>query len=118
LIATDGTGCKDTLIRTAYIHVLGINMSFSASDTFATCPPLTVNFTNTSSGISNITWTFGNGNTSSLVNPTTVYTVPGVYTVKMRGQNAAGCIDSVTKTITVLGPTGTLSYAPINGCSP
>ena len=118
LIVTDGTNCKDTLLRTNYIHVIGINMSFSASDTFATCPPLSVSFTNTSVGLSNITWSFGNGNTSSLPNPSTIYTVPGVYTVKMYGQNAAGCYDSVSKTITVLGPTGTLTYTPLTGCLP
>lgn len=117
LIVTDGTSCSDTLVRTAYITVGGINLSFTASDTFANCPPLTVNFTNTSSNVSTYNWTFGNGNASSLPSPSTIYTVPGVYTVKLKGQNGA-CMDSVTKTITVLGPTGTFSYTPITGCAP
>jgi len=117
LIVTDGTLCSDTIIKTAYINVGGINLGFTASDTFATCPPLTVNFTNTSTNAGNYVWTFGNGNSSSLQNPTTIYTFPGVYTVKLKGQNGS-CMDSVTKTITVLGPTGTLSYAPLNGCLP
>jgi len=117
LVVTDGTLCKDTMIKTAYITVGGINMSFTASDTFTNCPPLTVNFTNTSANVSSFTWSFGNGNTSSLNNPTTIYTVPGVYTVKLKGQNGS-CQDSVTKTITVLGPSGTFTYAPLNGCAP
>lgn len=118
LIATNAGGCKDTLIMTNYIHVQGMNLSFTASDTFATCPPLTVTFTNTSTGVGSYTWIFGNGNTSSTASPTTIYTVPGVYTVKLIGHNGSGCIDTVYKTITVLGPTGTLSYSPINGCLP
>src|SRR5690606_39377816 len=87
----------------------------SASDTFATCPPLTINFTNTSSGASTYTWDFGNGNSSSIFSPSTVYTFPGVYTVKLKGMNGAGCRDSAIKTVTVLGPTGTLSYSSFRG---
>src|SRR5690606_15432665 len=50
-------------------------------------------------------------------NPTAIYTFPGVYTVKLKGQNGT-CFDSVSKTITVLGPTGTFSYTPLTGCAP
>src|SRR5690606_10111334 len=66
----------------------------------------------------NYVWSFGNNNSSSILNPSTIFTLPGVYTVKLKGQNGAGCIDSATKTITVLGPNGTLSYTPFNGCVP
>lgn len=117
LIVVDGTLCRDTLVKTAYINVGGINLGFTASDTFATCPPLTVNFTNTSANASNFTWSFGNGNSSTLPSPSTIYTLPGTYSVKLKGQNGT-CMDSVSKTITILGPTGTFSYTPYNGCSP
>lgn len=117
LIVTDATGCKDTLNRIAYINVGGINLGFTASDTFATCPPLTVTFTNTSTLATSYMWKFGNGNTSSITSPSTIFSLPGVYTVKLIGQNG-GCVDSVTKNITVLGPTGTFTYSPINGCVP
>ena len=44
--------------------------------------PLSVNFTDTSSGtISSWTWDFGDGATSSSPNPTHTYTAPGVYSV-------------------------------------
>jgi len=118
LIVTDATSCTDTLVRTAYINASTIQIGFIASDTFAACPPLTINFTNTSSGASTYTWDFGNGNSSSIFSPSTVYTFPGVYTVKLKGMNGAGCRDSAIKTVTVLGPTGTLSYSPLSGCSP
>lgn len=117
LIAVDAGSCRDTLVKTAYINVGGINLSFSASDTFATCPPLTVNFSNSSSSVSSFSWDFGNGNTSTLSSPTTVFTMPGNYTVKLKGQNGS-CMDSVTKNITVLGPTGTFNYLPVSGCMP
>lgn len=116
LYVTDNGSCKDT--ATLNIHVTGINLSFTASDTFSNCPPLTVTFNNTSTGTGSILWTFGNGNSSSTSTPTTIYTLPGVYTVKLKAQNGNGCQDSITKTITVLGPIGTLSFSPLNGCLP
>src|SRR5690606_1174304 len=75
-------------------------------------------FSSTASGIVNNNWTFGNGSQSSLANPTTVYTYPGTYTVKLKTTNAAGCQDSSTRTIVILGPTGSFNYTPTAGCSP
>lgn len=116
LIVSDGP-CKDTLTRVNYINVGGTNLSFTASDTFSSCPPLTVNFVNTSTIGNNFVWMFGNGNGSTLNNPSAVYVAPGVYTVKLAGQNGI-CYDTVSKTITVVSPTGNLSYAPLAGCAP
>ncbi len=116
LIVFDGP-CSDTLIRNAYINVGGINMSFTASDTVSNCPPLTVHFANTSSNGYNFVWSFGNGNISYLNNATSFYPNPGVYTVTLAGQNGI-CHDTISKTITVTGPSGTFSYSPLSGCAP
>lgn len=118
LIAIDNNSCRDTLIRTGYITVSGMNLAFTPSTLLATCPPATISFTNTSSGIGNYLWDFGNGNTSSLSSPTTVYSTPGTYMVTLTGQSGPGCMDSVSETITILGPSGTFSYSPTNGCMP
>ena len=56
---------------------------FSGSPTYG-LPPLTVTFTNTSSGmITNRLWTFGDGATSTNLNPTHTYTGIGSYTVTL-----------------------------------
>lgn len=47
------------------------------------CIPLSVNFTNLSAQSNSYFWDFGNGNTSTLTNPTTVYTSAGFYTVTL-----------------------------------
>lgn len=61
----------------------------------AGCAPLTVAFTNTSSGDANYpntySWDFGDGNTSDQANPTHTYTEPGTYTVTL---TANGPVDS------------------------
>lgn len=118
LIAANSSNCKDTLIRTAYINVSTLTPSFTMSDSFASCPPLTVHFTNTSAGTALSQWTLGNGSLSSQQNPSAVYTLPGVYTVKLKVTNIGGCVDSATKTITVLGPSGSFTYTPQSGCAP
>jgi gliding motility-associated-like protein len=46
-------------------------------------------------------WDFGDGQTSSLENPSHVYSQVGVYTVKLVTTNTGGCLDSITKTVEV-----------------
>ncbi|MBN9482918.1 MAG: hypothetical protein BGO70_08575 [Bacteroidetes bacterium 43-93] len=118
LVITDTYGCMDSASHTGIVKVQSPAMNFTLSDTAANCPPLAVNFTNTSSSVSSYTWVFDNGSRSSLANPSTLFTYPGVYHVKLIGTSSAGCKDSVTKNVTVHGPTGTFSYSPLTGCLP
>jgi len=85
--------------------------AFNATPTSG-CAPLTVNFTDQSTG--NITswgWTFGDGGTSTLQNPSHQYTSAGSYNVTLTVSVACGS-DNETKTnyITVYArPTATAS---------
>lgn len=47
-------------------------------------------------------WDFGNGSRSTLRNPTTSYQEPGVYTVSLTTESAAGCTGTTTKTLWVV----------------
>jgi gliding motility-associated-like protein len=116
LIANGQFGCKDSIIKAAIIKVSVPSINFTMSDTFAACPPLTVNFSNTSISASDYQWTFGNNGQSTLASPTTVYTYPGTYSIKLKGKEG-NCQDSVVKTVRILGPTGTFSYNT-TGCLP
>jgi gliding motility-associated-like protein len=118
LIATSAGGCKDTLTRTAYVKIAGGFASFTMSDSVATCPPLSVQFTNTSTQGAYYNWSFGNGTGSILTNPSSLYSLPGIYTVKLKTTNIIGCVDSMSKTVTVNGPYGTIAYSPLSGCAP
>ena len=60
-----------------------VTADFTASPTEGV-PPLTVTFTNTSTGdYTSSLWDFGDDITSTLTSPTHVYTVAGVYTVTL-----------------------------------
>ncbi len=52
--------------------------------------PLTVVFTNLSSGATNYTWAFGDGNTSTAFNPSVTYSNAGTYSVTLTGLGAGG----------------------------
>jgi PKD repeat protein len=90
--------------------------SFTAVPTSGTAP-LTVNFTDTSSGNPDTwAWDFENDGTvdSTARNPSFTYTTPATYTAKLTVSNSAGSSSS-TKTITVSpagGGGGTLTFAP------
>src|SRR5260221_3014303 len=48
------------------------------------CSPVTVHFYDQSTGaVTTWAWTFGDGNTSTLQNPTNTYSNPGTYTVTL-----------------------------------
>jgi len=73
------------------------NANFSGSPT-AGAVPLTVNFTDSSSGSpTSWSWTFGDGGTSTAQNPSHQYTASGYYTVGLTATNAYGQ-DTETKT--------------------
>ena len=50
------------------------------------------------------TWNFGDGDTSTLANPTHVYLQEGEYTVSLVAQNGKGCTDSFSTTVSIGEP--------------
>ncbi len=99
---TDSKGCVglDTLV----VEVEKPVAMFTA-DTPTGCQPLTVSFTNGSTGYVSVLWDFGDGNTSTDVN--TSHTYPNIgsslayYTAKLQVTSANGCISTMETGITV-----------------
>ncbi|MBA4147106.1 MAG: S8 family serine peptidase [Verrucomicrobia bacterium] len=80
--------------------------------------PLTVNFTNASFGnITNFAWTFGDGNTSSAVNPTHTYTSEGNFSVTLTVTGTNGLTSSKTRTVSAVS-NYTISSATYNWIDP
>lgn len=118
LVVMDQYGCTDTVAKPNWIGISYPKAAFSLSDTFGTCPPLIVHFTNKATGYKNIQWDFGDGNTSVLDTPSHFYSVPGTYYATLVATSYGGCTDTVRKKIVVKGPTGTFTYKPLTGCKP
>ena len=100
LIVRNSFGCVKTLTKQNYITIsAGVTASFTNAAPAACVAPQTVSFTNTSTGTGALTylWFFGDGNTSTALNPSHSYTANGNYTVRLIVRNATGCTDTITK---------------------
>jgi gliding motility-associated-like protein len=118
LVITDIVGCKDSVIKDSFFHIAMVKADFTANNFTSYCTPFQASFTNTSYFFSTSFWDLANG-TSDQNNPTTYYTATGTYPVKLVATGPGGCQDSITKTVTVYNPNdATLSYTPLNGCTP
>ncbi|MFH1971267.1 MAG: PKD domain-containing protein, partial [Patescibacteria group bacterium] len=81
-----------------------VDFSFSQSS----CPGMAVNFTNNSGAglpnggqIQNYLWSFGDGTTSTDINPSHSYSSSGVYTVALSANDFNSCSALIQKEITV-----------------
>jgi Zn-dependent metalloprotease len=118
-------GCSPEVIATTNAwHAVGVGAAFVATPTVASftanavsaCAlPFTVNFTNTSVNGGSAMWYFGDGGTSTTLNPSHTYTSPGTYSVKLVASSACGT-DSVLQSsyinITLpASPSGTPAFS-------
>jgi PKD repeat protein len=122
LTAFNANGCDSSITEIALIDIQHPDADFSAFPTFAFCPPLLVSFTDLSSTDAvSWFWDFGNGSSSSLQNPSHIYTESGTFSVFLVVTNANGCVDTIfaPDLIQLSGPAGDFSFFPDSvGCPP
>ncbi|RYZ23340.1 MAG: PKD domain-containing protein [Chitinophagaceae bacterium] len=120
LIVADALGCRDTLRRDSFVHIVVPKADFTANNFITYCTPYQAQFRNLSSNAVYFNWDFGPGRgNSTQENPYTFYTTPGTYPVKLVVYFYGGCADSTTKTMVVKDQSeAQLTYNPINGCTP
>lgn len=116
LIVINPTGCTDTIIKVNAITVGSVKADFSIPAIICDGTPLTIN--NTSTPIpANATWDFGDGTSSTAINPTKTYNTTGNFIIKL----VAGfgtCADSISKPINVLPkPVITFSADKTGSCT-
>lgn len=117
----NSNGCEQTLTRTNYISLQnGVKAGFSFSSPNSCKAPSTIRFTNSSTGTGslNYVWDFGDGQTSTEINPAHIYSANGTYTVKLIVRNATGCADSLIKVNTItIGNTNADFNTPAQICA-
>lgn len=80
------------------------------------CKNVPVNFINNSINALTFFWNFGDGNTSTLTNPTHAYANGGTYTVTLVAYNKCGCADSTSMVINVSNDPGPVIDCPTTVC--
>jgi len=99
LIAIDPNTCngRDTATLTVSVHPGPL-----ANFIFSPVPPqenTPVQFTNTSSGATNYKWQFGDGDSSTQVNPQHLFRQSGVFNTCLIALNEFGCADTVCQDV-------------------
>ena len=116
LLVTSSTGCQSFGSIGRYIRIInGIDANFAFSQPSTCQPPFNISFQDQSAGPGNLTylWNFGNGGpTSTLPNPTAVYSSPGTYPVQLTVQSDLGCNGTITKNVIVAGKTTDFTAPP------
>jgi len=110
-------GCRDTLIETITIPPRP-DAGFSYNTTNGMNIGAVFNFVDTSDYASTYYWTFGDGNSSSVENPSNTYFANGSYLVTQYVYGALGCVDSASLTILINTVTNEINTLIPNAISP
>src|SRR5690606_13013563 len=86
-------------------------------------PPLNVQFTDTSTDADGTIvarqWNFGDGQSSTLANPSHIYNLPGQYVVTLTVTDNHALTDQFQRTVTVLAPpVADFNFNPSGGPAP
>ena len=120
------TSCGETILTAGPIIILAKPEPDFEVDPIV-CVDTSVAFINTTEGgsgpncsnIINFIWDLGDGNTSTLENPTHIYTVPGTYTVTLTSESFCGTTDPISKIICVEPQiVADFTVNSISGCAP
>ncbi|TCJ19000.1 PKD domain-containing protein [Flaviaesturariibacter flavus] len=112
LIAKSAAGCSDTsrqTVNTVYAApTSAFGRSVSPIDSLY-CPNSAMGLTSMAlspgSSTSEWHWSFGDGNTSTAMNPVIAYPTPGTYIIKHWVISAIGCVSDTTRdTVTIVPP--------------
>jgi PKD repeat protein len=111
-------GCSYDTQQVALFVNPAMNLSFTASST-TICQGNSILFSNTTTGLSNTTWHFGDGTTASNSNELHTFNTSGNYTVTLIGTSSLyGCIDSISKLIIVHPtPNNNINFSPNIPCA-
>ncbi len=109
LVSANGFYSPNSPTLTLNLNYCGNTTACIANFT-STSTGLTSNFTNTSTGINSpgttYLWSFGDGTSSTLANPSHTYRAPGIYTVCLGISNLANnCNDTICKNISIQNST-------------
>jgi gliding motility-associated-like protein len=114
LVLTDTSYCNAPDSVTVQLRVAAlVKAQFTTPP--AGCVPYNAVFTNTSLAGQTFQWDFGDGSTSTAINPTHLYTVAGNYTITLIANDPGTCNLTDTTKLTIVvadNPIADFSFAP------
>lgn len=121
LTVMDTDSCSITYTRSSYIQPTFPQPAFSSNKIFI-CQTESVHFNNLSTGTGlKYMWNFGDGDTSTQVNPDHIYSKEGIYTIKLKATDINGCDSTLTipNYLTLKKPKAGFYHSPkIPDCAP
>ena len=124
LMAFDAYGCIDTMVKKLSFKIGPPQVDFDAFPKRINCPGPPVYFSDyTSAGSTPIQkwdWSFSDGVSSNLQNPSRVFLLAGSYSATLTITDSIGCLASKTipNIVVIGGPSGQYAINPLNGCAP
>lgn len=113
LIVISAMGCVDTIVQQVTVNPWPI-ADFTSTTGCLNAP---VVFTDISTvnptSINSWYWEFGDGDTSTLQNPTNLYPAVGSYNVTLIVQTDEGCVDTIIQTV-VVSPAPVAAFIPVS----
>ena len=97
-------GCKKVVVKPNYITIAqGVVPAFKYSDPTVCRAPITISFTNNSTGPGNLSysWSFGDGGSSTTNSPNHSYGANGNYHVTLIVSSDQGCVDSSSADLSI-----------------
>ncbi len=112
-------GCTETVTKAIVVHPRPV-ATFTATPTTSCSAPFNVQFTPAFTTGARYLWTFGDGTTSTDPSPNHTYNNYGIFDVRLRVENAAGCFDEVTMNDYIVAERPQAIIIPSNpeGCLP
>ncbi|MBK7965282.1 MAG: PKD domain-containing protein [Bacteroidetes bacterium] len=113
-------GCKDSFLMDSAVVVQGPIPQFSVSSVLG-CAPLLVSFVNSTLGAVDYEWHFGDGNISTSIDPTHIYSNSGSFTTTLYALDSLGCsaVYSLPVPIDVgVSPVADFNIDVTSGCAP
>lgn len=123
ILTVTGPGGSDTIIKPGLVNVQGVPVAGFEANSTAGFVPFAVQFKDLSVGdISNWSWNFGDGGSSTAKNPLYTYETEGAFTVTLDVTEGGGT-DSEVKTeyikaLPIASPLAEFTANKVNGFSP
>ena len=104
LLSADGCA-GDTIMPNLVTVTPNPKAAFTPADATIQLPVNTVSLTNQSTNAISYQWDLGVLGTSTVTDPSLVFTLPGSYPVILKALSVQGCVDSTSGKVIVLPPT-------------